>query len=98
MLGENPEESGIPDAGLLVEFAEAAVGDDPGRLAAARSAVASRMGADALADTAGVAALFNAIDRVADSTGIPLEEEKAAMTEDFREELGINAFGKVAET
>ena len=43
-------------------------------------------------DAAAVAANFNAIDRVADSTGVPLEDEKASLTEDFREAIGINAF------
>ena len=37
-----------------------------------------------MTDTAAVAALFNAIDRVADSTGIPLEDGKAEATADFR--------------
>jgi len=43
-------------------------------------------------DTAGVIANFNAIDRVADATGVPLEDEKAALTADFRDVLGINTF------
>jgi hypothetical protein len=50
-----------------------------------------------LADAAGVAALFNAIDRVADSTGIPLEADKAEMTEAMRAQLGIDDFGAVSE-
>lgn len=56
------------------------------------------MGGAALSDAAAVAALFNAIDRVADATGIPLEADKAAMTEGMRAQLGIDAFGKVPET
>jgi hypothetical protein len=98
LLGEKGDESGIPNAGILLEFAEAAVGADPARLEAARAAVIEAMGGEALADAAGVAALFNAIDRVADATGIPLEDEKAAMTEGMRAQLGINDFGAVSET
>ena len=56
------------------------------------------MGGAACADAAGVAALFNAIDRVADATGIPLEAEKAAMTEGMRAQLGIDEFGAVSQT
>jgi len=56
------------------------------------------MGGAALSDAAAVAALFNAIDRVADATGIPLEAEKAAMTEGMRAQLGIDAFGQVPDT
>jgi hypothetical protein len=39
-----------------------------------------------------VVGLFNAIDRVADATGIPLEEEKAAASVDFRAALGLDRF------
>ncbi len=52
----------------------------------------AKMGHEALVDTAAIIATFNAIDRVADATGIPLEEDKAAMTVDMRAQLGINNF------
>lgn len=94
VLGDSGKDSGIPDADVLIRFAEAVVGYDEAEIAAARQAVIDRMGDAALVDAAGIAANFNAIDRVADSSGIPLEEEKAALTEDFREDLGINRFGK----
>ena len=35
---------------------------------------------------------FNAIDRVADATGIPLDPERLDSTADFRAELGIDGF------
>ena len=93
VLGNSGKDTGIPDADVLIRFAEAVVGHDADEIAAARQAVIDRMGDAALLDAAGIAANFNAIDRVADSSGIPLEDEKAAMTEDFREDLGINQFG-----
>lgn len=95
MLGEAGDDSGIANAGLLIEFAEAAVGADPARLDAAREAVMATMGEAALSDTAAVAALFNAIDRVADATGIPLEDDKAEMTNELRAQLGIDKLGQV---
>jgi hypothetical protein len=52
------------------------------------------LGGDALVDAAAVAGLFDAIDRVADATGIPLEPEKQEATTDLRARLGI---GKYAE-
>lgn len=93
VLGDSGKDTGIPDADVLIRFAEAVVGYDEAETAAARQAVIDRMGEAALVDAAGIAANFNAIDRVADSSGIPLEDEKAAITEDFREDLGINKFG-----
>ena len=95
MLGEAGDESGIANAGLLIEFAEAAVGADPARLDAAREAVIATMGEAALSDTAAVAALFNAIDRVADATGIPVEDEKAAMVDKLRNQMGVDWIGQV---
>ena len=41
-----------------------------------------------------IVATFNAIDRVADATGIPIEDNKAASTADFRAALEINAFAE----
>lgn len=84
----------IPHGALLVGFAEAILGSDEARLSTIRSEVRARMGDAALVDAAAIVATFNAIDRVADSTGIPIEDGKAAATADFRAALGINAFAE----
>ena len=84
----------ISHGGLLVAFADAVLGGDDARLSAIRSQIRSEMGDAALVDAAAIAATFNAIDRVADSTGIQIEETKAAATADFRAALGINAFAE----
>jgi len=74
----------------LAKFAEAILLGSDQELADARRKVVAAVGPDGMIDAAGVAALFNAIDRVADATGIPIEEAKAEMTEDLREDLGLN--------
>jgi len=84
----------VPYGALLVAFAEAVLGDDDARLSAIRSEIRAKLGDAALVDAAAIAATFNAIDRVADSTGIPIEDAKAAATADFRAALGINAFAE----
>jgi hypothetical protein len=84
----------IPHGALLVAFAEAVLGGDDRRLAEVREAIRVQMGDAALVDAAAIVATFNAIDRVADATGIPIEDGKAASTADFRAELGINAFAE----
>ena len=43
-------------------------------------------------DADAVVGLFNAIDRVADATGIPLEAAKAKASADFRAGLGLDRF------
>ena len=77
---------------MLVEFAEAAVGGDDDRLAQARARLSERLGVKGLVDAAAVVGFFNAIDRVADATGIPLDPERLESTADFRAELGIDGF------
>ena len=85
-------DTGIPHGDLLIEFAEAVIDTDAARLDAARNAIAAEMGAAALVDSAGVAALFNAIDRVADSTGAPVEDWKLEQTAELRAAIGIDRF------
>jgi hypothetical protein len=68
------------------------VGGDDGRLKRARAGLSERLGAKGLVDAAAVVGFFNAIDRVADATGIPLDPERLAATADFRAELGIDGF------
>ncbi len=85
-------ETGVAHGGLLIEFSEAVLGDDDDKLAAARAALVDALGGAALADAAGIVGLFDAIDRVADATGAPLEDWKAAQTENMRDDLGINRY------
>ena len=96
VLGDSGKDTGIPNADVLIRFAETAIGYDGDATAAAREAAIGQMGEAALVDAAAIAANFDAIDRVADAIGIPLEEEKAAISADFREELGIDNFGRAS--
>ena len=84
----------IAHGALLVSFADAVIGTDDSKLADVRAEICATMGDAALVDAAAIAATFNAIDRVADATGIPLEDNKAESTADFRAALGINAFAE----
>jgi hypothetical protein len=89
-------DGGVPHGGLLIDFAEAVLGEKDSALTRTRSALAAGLGPAALVDAAGIVGLFNAIDRVADAVGIPLEPEKAAASADFRAALGLDRFS-VAE-
>jgi hypothetical protein len=84
----------IPHGALLVSFAEAVLDTDGKRLARIRADIRACMGDAALVDAAAIAATFNAIDRVADSTGIPIEDGKAEATRELRGTLGIDAFAQ----
>lgn len=88
--------AGVPHDRQLIAFADAVLGDGDQALADARAALAAAIGPAGLADAAGVVGLFNAIDRIADATGIPLEAEKAEASADFRATLALDRFAVAA--
>jgi hypothetical protein len=90
MDGSGP--AGVPHARLLLRFADAALSFDAKRIAPLRDAVRAALGEAAMLDAAAVIAGFNGITRLADATGIPMEEQKAADTADWRGRLGIDGF------
>ena len=96
VTGAVQDDGGVPHGRLLVEFAEAVLGEDEGALARARATIREAIRPAGLADAAGVVGLFDAIDRVADATGIPLEAEKAEASADFRAALGLDRFSVAA--
>ena len=61
-------------------------------LAKARAAVRDAVGPGGLVDAAGIIGIFNAVVRIADATGIPLEDYKEEATRDWRADLGIDGF------
>jgi len=66
--------------------------EDEAVLSRARTELLRALGPEGLVDAAAVVGLFNAIDRVADATGIPLEAEKVQASADFRAVLGLDRF------
>ncbi len=86
---------GVAAGQALVRYADAFYEDGDG-FAAARDRLHEEIGAEALVDAAGVLAIFNAVVRIADATGIPLEEQKARMSDDFRGALGIDDYPAAA--
>ena len=77
---------------MLIAFAEAVVGSDDVALAQAREAVITAMSAAALVDAAGVASNFERMVRIADSTGISLDDRMAQLTKTVRDELQLERF------
>jgi hypothetical protein len=92
VTGAAAGDAGVPDGHQLIAFAEAVLGDDDKALAEARAALRMAVGSSGLVDAAGVVGLFNAIDRVADATGIPLEADKREASADFRAALALDRF------
>jgi hypothetical protein len=92
------EDLGYPDGDVLLAFATGVVGADAAALAGARERLVERMGGEALVAAALIAGNFSRNDRIADAIGIPLEAQFLAMSEDLREELGINRFRSARNT
>ena len=68
------------------------VGEDNAALAQARHAVMHILGPAAMVDAAGVAANFERMVRIADATGIPLDDRMATLTKEVREALHLERF------
>lgn len=82
----------IPHAALLSAYAEAFYAEDPGVLEKARNALRASVGDAVLVDAAGIVGVYDAVVRIADATGTPLEDYKVEISGGLREELGINDF------
>lgn len=91
-------DSGVAGNDSLLRFAEAALDRDNDAIASARAAVVNALGEPAMIDAAGVIANFQRMVRIADGTGIPLDEPVAALTADIRDQLSLNDYGSAANT
>jgi len=84
--------SGVEHGNLLIAFAEALVGDDDVTLTHARHAVIEGLSPEAMVDAAGVASNFERMVRIADATGIQLDERMAALSQETRDALHLERF------
>ena len=91
-------DTNIPNADIIVAFAEAMVSRNNGHIAAARSAIQGKMSEEQLVDIAAVAAAFHGFVRVADAIGIPYDT--AIMGGDdpeLRKEVGVDNFHAIQD-
>ena len=84
--------SGVGHEKELLAFVDATITGTAGEIGQTRAAVEAGLGRDAMIDAAAVIAGFDAITRVADGTGIPLEPPKAEASADWRARLGIDDY------
>lgn len=90
-------DSGVPGGDVLGEFADAVCRrrDD---LDVVRSAVGERFGAAGLVEAAATVAIFSGLVRVADGTGIPVDDGAIAESDDFRTALGLHGYAGAVNT
>ena len=95
---ENASTGDIPHGGVLLRFAEAFASRDEALLDQARADLLAEAGAEVLVDAAGVAANFQRMVRIADSTGIPLDDLSAAISHKVVKQLDLTRFATSRNT
>jgi len=83
---------GITFGPELMRFAEALARRDAQALAQSREKLLQAAGPAVLVDAAGVAANFQRMVRIADATGIPVDDMQSELGRQVREELGLARF------
>lgn len=91
VLDRSATASGVTHGDVLLDFVDAALGDDAAALSTSRETARRALGDAAFVDACATIASFNAVVKIADGTGIALEDAKAERTTDLRAELGIDA-------
>ena len=89
--------SGVAYGDVLLALADAMVGRDDTALAQARDAVLQTLGPAGLVDAVGDASNFERMVRIADATGIPLDDGMLHLTQDVRHELRLDSFTAAKE-
>ena len=92
IIGSGGADGGVPSGMVLVEFVDAVLGRDAAQLSGLRGAVRSVVGDAGFVDACATVASFNAVVKLADGTGIPLEDWKETRTRDIRGALSIDTF------
>ena len=94
ILSDRATDGGVVAGAALAAYADAFFEGGNG-FAAARDRLRAEVGEEASVDAAATLAIFNAVVRIADATGIPLEEAKAELSADIRDDLGLDDWSAV---
>jgi len=92
IAGRGQGEGGVRHGDLLLRFADAAFDHSSEDLDRVRGEVLREMGAEALGDAAAIVGIFYCNVRVADATGIPLDDVNAELREQTAQVIGIQRF------
>jgi alkylhydroperoxidase family enzyme len=96
--GEAEGNAGVAHGAELLAFVEAVMGAEEAELAPARERLRAVLRPEAFVDACAVIGAFNVVDRIADSTGIPLDAGMLGMSAEVRAELDLERFGSSANT
>ena len=90
--------SGVEQEDWLKPLTEEAIRGEWLALARTLEAASKAIGREMAVDCLVVASAFNGITRVADATGIPLDENTEMTTSDMRAAVGLDAFAYAAKS
>lgn len=96
--GSEDGNDAIAFANELMQFAEAVASRDEAALTSARAKLLDAAGNDSLVDAAGVAANFQRMVRIADSTGIPVDDRMGALSGNIQDQLDLRRFASADNT
>ena len=88
----------MPNGSALIAFAEAAVRAETDDLARWRAELVDAVGAAGAAHAAATVSAFSGLVRVADATGIPIDDGLAAVSVQARADLGLHDYGGAANS
>ena len=91
-----PAGSGVEHGADLLAFTDAVMRGEAAT--AERARLRAVLSPDAFVDVAAVIGSFNVVDRIADATGIPLDDVMIAMSAEVRRQLDLGAFASAANT
>jgi hypothetical protein len=91
-------DGGVLHGARLVAFTDAVMGDDEDALRRERAALRVVLSDAAFVDTCATIGAFNVVDRIADATGIPVDDMMLEMSAQVREELDLSRFASAANT
>ena len=91
-------DGGIAHGAQLLAFTDASMGGDDAALVRERAALRAVLTSEEFVDTCAIIGAFNVVDRIADATGIPLDDHLDVMSTDVREELDLARFASAANT
>jgi hypothetical protein len=85
---------GVENETVLLKIAEAVYKSNPEQMTRCRDEAIAIIGARATVDAIGVAAAFNGITKIANATGLPLDESTASSAQALRRDSGIDRFSE----
>ncbi len=94
---DRSRDSGVSHGELLTALAEQTAASAWSELKATLTDAKTAMGEQQAVDALVVASAFNGITRVADATGIPLDENTAETTGSMRQAVGLDDFAYAAK-